>query len=50
MSGVYARGLKRQFELGVPHQPIHEVVQSQEQPCSQTKRIQPVDVPNNKPQ
>jgi hypothetical protein len=41
---------RKQLELGVPHQPIREMVQPQEQPCFQAEGIQLVDVPNNEPQ
>jgi hypothetical protein len=50
MSKVVTRGLRRQSKLTIPQQPIHEATHSQEQPCSQTKGIQPTDVPNNEPQ
>jgi hypothetical protein len=46
MSRVVRRGLKRQLELRTPQQPIHEAVQSQEQPHFQTKGIQLVDAPS----
>jgi hypothetical protein len=49
MSRVFIRSLKRQLELELPRQPIYEVIQSQELTHSQTKGIQPVNVPNNKP-
>jgi len=31
MLRVVTRGSKRQLKLGVPHQPVHEAIQSQEQ-------------------
>ncbi len=50
MSKVVTRGLRRQSKLRIPQQHVHMVTHSQEQPCFQTKRIQPIDVPNNEPQ
>ncbi len=44
---VVIRGLRRQLELRVPQQPIHEVVQPLRQPSFQAERIQPIDAPNN---
>jgi hypothetical protein len=49
MSKVVIRGLRKQLRLGIPQQPLHKVVQPQEQPCSQAEGIQLVDAPNNKP-
>jgi len=50
MSRVVIRGLRRQLKLGALQQPIHEVVQPQEQPCFQAKGIPPIEAPNNEPQ
>jgi len=50
MSRVLTRGLRRQSKLGITQQPVHEVAHSQEQPCFQTKGIQPIGATNNEPQ
>jgi len=49
MLKVITRGLRKQLELGAPQQPVHEMVQPQEQPHFHTKGIQPVDARSNEP-
>jgi hypothetical protein len=34
MSRVVIKGLRKQLKLGAPQQPIHEAIQSQEQPSA----------------
>jgi hypothetical protein len=50
MSKVVTRGLRRQLKLEALQQPVHEVVQPYEQPCSQVEGTQLVESPNNEPQ
>jgi hypothetical protein len=50
MSRIVMKCLRRQSKLGITQQTVHEVANSQEQPCSPTKGIQPIDAPNNEPQ
>ncbi len=47
MSKVVTRRLRRQSKLRIPQQHVHVATHSQEQPCFQTKGIQPIDVPKN---
>jgi hypothetical protein len=49
MSIIVTRGLKKQLKSKTSQQLVREVVQPQEQPCSQAKGIQLIKVPNNEP-
>jgi hypothetical protein len=50
MLRIVTRGLRRQLELEAPHQPVREVIQSQEPTHSQAEGIQSIEVPSNEPQ
>jgi hypothetical protein len=50
MSRVITRGLRKKLELEASQQPVHKVIQPQEETHFQAEGIQLVEIPSNEPQ